>query len=133
MFVVHFFCHSQLIGGKKKQKIDFWASLCKPCLEELTYVKKIINEYPQIKYIFVSIDKSKSDWLSATKKRTDIFNSTNSFILNEINDKDILSNLKITTIPRFILLDENGQIIDANLLRPSDPNFKSVIGKYIKK
>jgi len=120
-------------SGCKYAIIDFWASWCKPCLEELPYAKKIINEYPQIKYIFVSIDKSKSDWMNATKKRTDVFNSTNSFILNEINDKDMLSKLKITTIPRFVLLDENGQILDANLLRPSDPNFKSVIGKYLKK
>ncbi len=120
-------------SGCKYTIIDFWASWCKPCIEELPYAKKIINEYPQVKYIFISTDKSKSAWLNATKMKPDIFNSTNSFLISEINDKDLLSSLKITTIPRFVLLDNTGQILDANLLRPSNPSFKSVIGKYIKK
>lgn len=120
-------------SGCRLAIVDFWASWCKPCMEELPFAKKVMNEYPQIKYIFISIDKSKSDWLNATKIRPDIFRSTNSFIVTEINDKDILSKLKVTTIPRYILLDNNGQILDANLIRPSDSNFKKVIGKYLNK
>ncbi len=118
-------------SGCKLAVIDFWASWCKPCLEELPYAKRMINSYPQVKYIFVSIDKSKTDWLKSTKMKSDIFNSTNSFLLSEIKDENILSKLNITTIPRFILLDQNGQILDANLLHPSDAKFISVIERYL--
>lgn len=34
-------------------------------------------------------------------------------------------------IPRFILIDKNGKIIDANAKRPSDPKLKEEIEKYL--
>jgi len=119
-------------SGCKFAIIDFWAPWCKPCLEEFPYTKKRIKEYPQLKYIFVSTDKSKSAWLSEMKTKADIFNSTNSFLLSEINDEDLLKKLKITTIPRFVLLNQKGEIVNSDLPRPSDPNFKAIIDNVLK-
>ena len=34
---------------------------------------------------------------------------------------------QINSIPRFILIDPEGQIIDSNVSRPSDPRLKSLL------
>jgi len=120
-------------SGYKLILIDFWASWCKPCLEEIPYSKKRIKEYPQVKYLFISIDKSKSAWLNETQKRTELFNSSNSYLINEIEDMELLNKLKITTIPRFVLLNQKGEIINSNFPRPSDPNFKLFIDEILDK
>ncbi len=120
-------------SGCKLAVIDFWASWCKPCLEEIPYSLSRIKEYPQIKYIFISIDKSKSDWINETKKRTDVFNSSNSFMISEIKDENLLKSWNVTIIPRFILLNKKGEIINLNFPRPSDPNFKTIIDEILSK
>jgi len=120
-------------SGCKFALIDFWASWCKPCLEEIPYTISRIKEYPEVKYIFISIDKSKFDWINETKKRADIFNASNSFLFSEIKDEDLLDKLKITTIPRFVLLNSKGDIINLDFSRPSDPNFKISMDKALNK
>ena len=67
------------------------------------------------------------------KKRPELFNSTNSFLINEIYDDDLMSKLKITTIPRYVLLNQNGEVVNLNFPRSSDPNFKTVIDEILKK
>jgi len=37
----------------------------------------------------------------------------------------------VSGIPRFILIDKNGIIIDANAYKPSDPKIKKLIEEYL--
>lgn len=38
-------------------------------------------------------------------------------------ESEFMKAYKVTAIPRFILIDPNGQIVDANASRPSDPKL----------
>ncbi len=42
-------------------------------------------------------------------------------------NSDFVTAFNIKGIPRFILLDKNGNIVDANAPRPSDPNLKGLL------
>ncbi|MCD6346260.1 MAG: hypothetical protein J7L96_02440 [Bacteroidales bacterium] len=41
--------------------------------------------------------------------------------------------LNIKSIPRFLLIDSEGKIIDANAKRPSDPRLKTKLKEIVKK
>lgn len=38
--------------------VNFWATWCKPCVEELKYFREVMNQYPDtsIRWVFVSLD-----------------------------------------------------------------------------
>ncbi len=39
--------------------IDFWASWCRPCVEEIPFLKQLSINYPELQVISISIDESK--------------------------------------------------------------------------
>lgn len=78
--------------------------------------KKIQTKYKgKISYIYLSIDKSKNDWLKESKK----INLENSYLLiNNANNK-FSDYFDISSIPRYIILDKNKNVYSANAPRPS--------------
>lgn len=49
--------------------INFWSTWCKPCLEEIPYMQKIVNKYKdqKIKFLMVSLDTKKVYGQNLTK------------------------------------------------------------------
>ena len=96
--------------------IDFWATWCKPCVKEIPHLEKIQEEFKDkpISFVSISIDREKDMkglQLWANEEHHDIFSKS----------------LNIKSIPRFVLLDKEGKIIEAKALRPSDQKLKEVL------
>lgn len=106
--------------------IDFWASWCKPCCEEIPHLQKIVNELGcdrDIEVISISIDEDDRSW----KKRLEEENPTwKQYIATSAGLKTISDEYQISSIPRFVLIDKNGNIITVNAPRPSDLNVDSM-------
>ncbi|MBK9257638.1 MAG: TlpA family protein disulfide reductase [Saprospiraceae bacterium] len=110
--------------------IDVWASWCGPCVREIPALEKlqqsIVNTELENKIAFVSIsiDHEKDAWLNILKsknlKGTQWFDAQNW-------DANWVKEFRIEGIPRFILLDSEGNIIDANAPRPSDPDIRKIL------
>ena len=129
-------------GGKKsldsfKGKyvyIDVWATWCGPCIKEIPSLKIIEKEYhnKNIQFVSISTDESRRSggtWEAAEKKWRDFVKENNlgGVQLWSGQDFGFQQEYQISGIPRFILIDPQGNIVDANAPRPSDPRLKSLL------
>lgn len=112
--------------------IDVWATWCAPCLAEVPHLKRLTEDYQDkdITIVSMSIDP-KSDhekWKKMVKEKD--LQGVQIFSDNDWNSQFVLD-YGIRGIPRFILLDKEGKIINADAPRPSNPNLRSLIDKNI--
>jgi thiol-disulfide isomerase/thioredoxin len=131
-------------GGKKsldsfKGKyvyIDVWATWCGPCIREIPSLKSIEKEFhnKNIEFVSISTDESRRSggtWEAAEKKWRNFVKE------NQLGGVQLWSGqyfsfkqeYQISGIPRFILIDPQGNIVDANAPRPSDPRLKELFNK----
>lgn len=110
--------------------IDFWASWCVPCKVEMPFSHELGKEFKNQKFsiVYLSLDKSANDWL----KSAETLNlSVNSFLVEKDFKSPLAIMLKITAIPRYLLIDKEGRIVDSKAPRPSNPELKQMIKKLL--
>jgi thiol-disulfide isomerase/thioredoxin len=115
--------------------IDVWATWCGPCKAEIPSLKQIEADYhdKNIAFISMSIDDDRShkgswelanqDWraMVADKQLGGI-----QIFAPEGWKSKFVTDYKINGIPRFILIDPNGNIVNASAPRPSDPALRQL-------
>ena len=104
--------------------VDVWATWCGPCKVQIPFLKELHEEYSDknITIVSLSIDKAshKDKWLKMVKDE-----ELTGIQLIADND-DFAAAYNISGIPRFILIDPDGNIVDSNAPRPSDPRLKQI-------
>lgn len=107
--------------------VDVWATWCAPCKREIPYLKELDKEYKdkEIAIVSLSIDKMehKEKWMTMVKDK----NLTGIQIMADKDwNSDFVTAYNIKGIPRFILIDKEGNILDSDAPRPSDPRLKEL-------
>ena len=113
--------------------IDVWATWCGPCVRQIPFLKSLEKEYHNKNIAFVSISTDESrrsggSWEAAEKKWRDFVKNKEltGVQLWSGQDFSFQQAYQISGIPRFILIDPNGNIVEANAPRPSDPKIKEL-------
>ncbi len=107
--------------------MDIWAQWCGPCKREIPYLKEIEAEYhdKNIEFVSISIDRKKDyDKWRAMVEEKELGG------IQLLADKDwnsqFVKEYLIKGIPRFILVDPQGKIVNSNAPRPSDQKLRKV-------
>ncbi|MBL4939569.1 MAG: TlpA family protein disulfide reductase [Lutibacter sp.] len=101
--------------------VDVWATWCGPCKREIPFLKDIEKKYhgKNIEFVSISVDKAKDHdkWLKMVKEKElkgiQLFSDKDW-------ESDFVKGYLIKGIPRFILIDPTGTIVNSNAPRPSE-------------
>jgi len=106
--------------------IDIWATYCPDCRKELPALEALQEDYKAqpITFVSISVDRDKEAWKAMVKEKK--LRGIHLYASPEI--KELFKELyDLRSIPRYMLIDEKGNIINANLPMPSDKNLKELI------
>lgn len=122
----------EVIGQGKVTYIDFWATWCGPCCAEIPYVEKLVEKYknnPDIEFISISLDNDVHKW---HKKLDQDKPAWPQYVIPDNFNSTFAKEYNITAIPRFMMFDKEGKIININAPRPSDEQIDVFLQKYLK-
>jgi thiol-disulfide isomerase/thioredoxin len=114
--------------------VDFWASWCSPCRRETPYLQKLDKSIDHSKFTIISIstDKDLKAWERASKM-DGLDKNKHNYLISNWEYSSLHSDYEIHTIPRYLLFDSDGKIIDDNAPRPSSEELKKLIEENIGK
>ena len=120
--------------------VDVWATWCGPCKAEIPSLKKVEADFHDKNIAFVSMsidddrrhkgswDKAKESWRNMIADKQ--LGGIQIFAPNGW-ESDFIKGYKINGIPRFILIDPDGNVVDPNAPRPSNPKLKEMLENLI--
>lgn len=114
----------EVINQNKGNKIliDVWASWCKDCITDFSKLQKVQKEFPNVKYLFLSVDRSNSSWKRAIKKYNLVGQHYN--LPKGMNNGDFVDFINLNWISRFMVIDEKGEI---SLFKATKASDKKII------
>ncbi len=105
--------------GKRPIYIDFWASWCGPCLREMPSSMELVDKYKgRIAFVYLSLDDDIDAWKKAIKKH----NIDRTFMTHHFrigSNSDAAKLFSVDKIPRYILIDKQGNYVNLDARRPS--------------
>lgn len=87
--------------------IDIWASWCPDCVHSLPQVKALQEQFTEVVFVFLSLDRSIAAWAHGIQK----YNIKGEHYFLPKGKKSPIGNFaKINWIPRYMVVDKAGQI-----------------------
>lgn len=123
--------------------INFWATWCAACIKNMPFFEELIGEYEKdnIEFVFVSIDKSKEKWegyvFENKLKGMQLFAPEGDktkpicFFLNRVYQEDGQITAIEKGIPRYVLIDSKGIILENDLDKKTKEEIKILLNEKL--
>jgi peroxiredoxin len=110
--------------------IDFWATWCKPCVAEIPDLKKLEEKFKDKNIVFLSISldsqKDVEKWKNFIEKKELV--GIQLIVENAWSSKTVKDYL-VDSIPRFIIIDSEGTLVDIDAAKPSSGKINKVLNR----
>lgn len=110
--------------------VDIWATWCAPCKAEIPYLKQLEERFADSPIVFVSIsiDKNNAVWKRFIKDR-----QLRGIQLWAGDWIALPKEMELGSVPRFLLIDPDGNWVAPNAARPSDVRLTEMLTSLLKK
>lgn len=114
--------------------VEYWATWGIPCRDMFSENIKLEKEYlnKNIKFISVAFYNDEKSWLSFISDNPDKFGKENYYITSNTNSSRIIKKWEIKSIPRYMLLDEKGEITLFDAPLPNSKKIRTIFNRLLK-
>lgn len=110
--------------------VDVWATWCGPCKREIPHLTELEKDYHGKNIVFLSVsvdeDKDYDEWLNMLEEK-----EMGGVQLFASGWSKITKDYKINGIPRFMLFDPEGNIVNVRASRPSNPATRDLFDQLL--
>ena len=92
----------------KTTVIEVWASWCGDCVKAMPKLKEVQASYPNVSYVFLSMDKTADKWKLGIEKHE---LKGSHFMANDGMKGAFGTAIDLDWIPRYIIIDKTGKIV----------------------
>ena len=100
--------------------IDVWASWCKDCIKGMPKVKKIQDKFPDVEYMFLSLDRNMASWKKGIEKHQV---KGNHYFMQSGWNGPFGEFLNLDWIPRYMVINKQGHIKLYKAKKATDKNI----------
>ena len=106
----------------KKVLIDVWASWCRDCVAGVPKVKELQKKFKDVVFLFLSVDERVDSWKRGVKRYN--IKGEHYYLPKGMKNGGLVEFLNVSWIPRYIVVDEKGEI---TLFKATDASDKDII------
>lgn len=112
--------------------VDLWASWCAPCKAGMPAALKLREAYQgkDIIFLYLAVNDRESAWRKEVKSCKTDYLGENYMILNT-DESQFLKEINHKLIPRFLIFDSNGYLVDTDAPRAGDSKINDTFSKYL--
>lgn len=104
--------------------VDFWASWCGPCIGEMPSSKKLHQDLKDVVFVYLALNDEADAWRKAMERHQV---QTHSYLVTNSKSSNFVTGHKITSIPRYMIIDKNGKMNNPDAPRPSSAEIRYLL------